>query len=95
MHPNEPVAGPIEGLDLPRRAWTVLEQEHITTLDQLKAVVARIERAAPGMGRKTAQTIRTELARVTAGERPSHYRIDWFLYDQIGGANSKASDACP
>ncbi len=64
MRPNEPVSGPIDGLRLPQRAWTVLERENITSLDQLKAVANGIERVVPGIGRKTAQTIRTELVRV-------------------------------
>jgi DNA-directed RNA polymerase alpha subunit len=67
MLQEEPIPGPIEGLRLPRRAWTVLKRENIRTLDQLKVVAVEIERVMPGIGCKTAQTIRTELARVTPG----------------------------
>jgi DNA-directed RNA polymerase alpha subunit len=67
MLQEEFISGPIDGLRLPRRAWKVLERENITSLDQLKAAAARIERVVPGIGRKTAQTIRTELVRVTPG----------------------------
>jgi DNA-directed RNA polymerase alpha subunit len=84
MRQDDPVAGPIEGLHLPRRAWTVLERENIASLDQLKAMAAGMERVVPGIGRRTAQTIRAELARITAGERRSHYQVDWFLYDRFG-----------
>jgi Holliday junction resolvasome RuvABC DNA-binding subunit len=48
--------------------WTVLESDNITTLDQLKAVADRIERI-PGVGSKTAEAIRAELARVMASEQ--------------------------
>jgi len=60
--------GPIPGLRLPHHAWTVLESDNITTLDQLKAVADRIERI-PGVGSKTAEAIRAELARVMASEQ--------------------------
>jgi hypothetical protein len=62
--------GPIPGLRLPHHAWTVLERDNITTLDQLKAVADRIERI-PGAGSKTAEAIRAELARVMASEQHS------------------------
>lgn len=77
MHPNEPVAGPIDRLHLPRRAWTVLERERITSLGQLKAQAVGIERVVPGIGRKTAQMIRAELARIKFHEKPRHYRSQW------------------
>ncbi len=77
MRRNEPVAGPIDRLHLPRRAWTVLERERITSLNQLKAVAAGIERVVPGIGRKTAQMIRAELARIHFHEKPHHYRGQW------------------
>jgi hypothetical protein len=76
MHPNEPVSGPIAGLHLPRRAWTVLERENLTTLDQLTAVADGMERVIPGLGRKTARTIRAELARVACRANPRLYRVD-------------------
>ncbi len=66
---NQPIPGPIEGLYLPSRAWKVLRAENIRTLDQLITVASRIERVTPGIGRKTARTIRAELARVLAAER--------------------------
>jgi DNA-directed RNA polymerase alpha subunit len=74
---DEPVPGPIDGLRLPRRAWKVLQQENIITLDQLRAIADRLERVLPGIGGKTALTIRTELARVKVREKPRHYRGHW------------------
>jgi DNA-directed RNA polymerase alpha subunit len=74
---DEPVPGPIDGLRLPRRAWKALQQEHIATLDQLRAVADRIERVLPGIGHKTAETIRAELARIAFREKPRHYRGYW------------------
>jgi hypothetical protein len=44
MLQEETVPGPIDGLRLPLRAWKVLQREHITTLDQLRAAAGRIER---------------------------------------------------
>jgi hypothetical protein len=55
--------GPIGGLRLPLRAWTVLRRENIMTLHRLKAVANRIERFT-GVGVRTAQAVRAELARV-------------------------------
>ncbi len=69
MVPKQFVPGPIEGLHLPSRAWSALRDEDITTLDQLIMAASRIERVTPGIGRKTAQRIRAELARVLAAER--------------------------
>lgn len=66
---DKPIPGPIEGLHLPSRAWKVLQEENITTLDQLITAASRIERMSPGIGRKTARKIRAELARVLASER--------------------------
>jgi DNA-directed RNA polymerase alpha subunit len=77
MRPNEPISGPIEGLRLPRRAWTMLERENITTLDQLKAVANGIERVVPGIGRKMAQIIRAELVRIRFRAKPRHYQGHW------------------
>jgi hypothetical protein len=97
MHPNEPVPGPIDGLHLPRRAWTVLERENITTLDQLKAVADRMERVIPGLGRKTARTIRAELARIASRANPRLYRVDWSLHGGVGtvGKNSPSVEDDP
>jgi DNA-directed RNA polymerase alpha subunit len=74
---DEPVPGPIDSLRLPRRAWKALQQENITTLDQLRAVADRLERVLPGIGGKTALTIRAELARIKFREKPRHYRGHW------------------
>ena len=74
---DEPVPGPIDGLRLPRRAWKALQQENIITLDQLRAVAGRIERVLPGIGSKTAETIRAELARTQVRDKPRHYRGHW------------------
>ncbi len=59
----EVCAGPIASLRLPYATWDVLMRDGITTLDQLKAVADRIDEV-PGVGRKTAQLIHDELARV-------------------------------
>jgi hypothetical protein len=56
--------GPIPGLRLPRNAWLALERAGITTLDQLTAVVDRIEHVAAGIGPKSAQSIRAEVDRL-------------------------------
>ena len=73
---DEPVPGPIDELRLPRRAWKVLQQENITTLDRLRAIADRIERLE-NVGAKTARTIRAELARMKFREKPRHYRGHW------------------
>jgi DNA-directed RNA polymerase alpha subunit len=62
---DEPISGPIVGLRLPARVWKVLRRENITTLDRLRAVADRLDRLE-GIGPKTVQTIRAELARVAA-----------------------------
>ena len=56
--------GPIEGLHLPRNAWVALHKADIRTLDQLRAVADQIERVVDGVGSKTAQAIRAEIARI-------------------------------
>jgi hypothetical protein len=56
--------GPIRGLRLPLNAWVELERANITTLDQLVAAAPQLERIR-GIGPKTAQIIRAELARPT------------------------------
>ena len=53
----ETCKGPIDGLSLPHNAWEVLRRENIETLDQLKAVVDRLEQFE-GIGPKTARVIR-------------------------------------
>ncbi len=78
MLQEESIPGPIDGLRLPRRAWTVLQREHIMTLDQLRAAAGRIERFE-NIGRKTAQRIRAELARIQDREKLRHYRGQWTL----------------
>ena len=66
-HLHESWEGPIRGLRLPLTAWNSLQAEGITTLGQLMAVADRLERLT-GIGPKTAQVIRKELARVAASE---------------------------
>ena len=66
----EACKGPIDGLSLPHNAWEVLRRENIETLDQLKAVVDRLEQFE-GIGPKTARVIRRELARVTSSGEPT------------------------
>jgi DNA-directed RNA polymerase alpha subunit len=76
MPQEEPVPGSINSLRRPQRAWTVLQQEHIATLDQLRAAAGRIERF-DNIGRKTAQTIRAELSRIKSNDKPRHYQGHW------------------
>jgi hypothetical protein len=76
MLQEESIPGPIDGLCLPRRAWKVLQREHITTLDQLRAAADRIERFE-SIGRKTAQAIRSELVRIKGQEKPRYHRGHW------------------
>ena len=59
--------GPIGGLYLPSNAWEALLRENIETLDQLRASVDWLEQFE-GIGPKTAQVIRLELARVGPSE---------------------------
>jgi hypothetical protein len=61
------IGGPIRGLRLPFDAWEALRREDITTLDRLRAMADQIH-TLPGIGPKTAQRIREELARVTASK---------------------------
>jgi len=55
--------GLIRGLVLPPNIWYVLRRENIKTISQLRAVADRLERL-DGIGPKSAQAIRAELARV-------------------------------
>ncbi|KLK93027.1 hypothetical protein AA309_10620 [Microvirga vignae] len=66
---NHAHEGDIPGLRLPRYAWEMLHEQGITTLDQLRAVADRLHKL-PGIGTKTAQLIREELARATPPEAP-------------------------
>ena len=59
--------GPIRGLRLPLAAWNRLQEEGITTIDQLQAAAGRLEQLV-GIGSKMAHLIREELARVLAPE---------------------------
>jgi hypothetical protein len=59
------IGGPIRGLRLPFQAWEALRKEGITTSDRLRAMADEIH-TLPGIGPKTAQLIRDELARVTS-----------------------------
>jgi endonuclease III len=61
----ERIGGPIRGLRLPFQTWEALRREDITTIDQLRAMADHIH-TLPGIGPKTAQLIRDELARVTS-----------------------------
>jgi hypothetical protein len=53
--------GPIRGLHLPHNAWVALGRENIMTIDQLRAV-ADNHTSFDGIGPKTAQAVRAELA---------------------------------
>jgi hypothetical protein len=59
------IGGPIRGLRLPFQAWEALRKEGITTVDRLRAFADEIHTLL-GIGPKTAQLIREELARVTS-----------------------------
>ncbi|PVE23660.1 hypothetical protein DC522_14515 [Microvirga sp. KLBC 81] len=65
----ERIGGPIRGLRLPFQAWEALRQEGITSLDRLRAMADQIH-TLPGIGPKTAQLIREELARATPSKEP-------------------------
>jgi hypothetical protein len=54
--------GPIEDLRLPIRVWNVLRRENIRSLDQLKAVVGRIDRFDE-IGPTMARIVRQEITR--------------------------------
>jgi len=56
-------AGPIGGLRLPLSTWAALDRAEITTVDQLRAQIARIQRF-DGIGPKTALLLKQELTRV-------------------------------
>jgi hypothetical protein len=68
-HFNDGSGGPIRGLHLclPFTVWCSLRDEGVTTIDELRAVADRLERL-PGIGTKTAQVIREELARASSPE---------------------------
>jgi predicted flap endonuclease-1-like 5' DNA nuclease len=73
-HYNERWEGPIRGFRLPMTAWNRLADEGITTFNQLKAVADQLERFE-GIGPKTAEVIRGEIARIAASEeQPSAVR---------------------
>ena len=55
--------GPIGSLRLPLSAWAALDRAGITTLDQLRAQIGRIQRF-DGIGPKTARLLKQELARL-------------------------------
>jgi DNA-directed RNA polymerase alpha subunit len=66
-HYDERWEGPIRGLRLPLTAWNSLQEDGISSIDQLRAVAHQLE-SLPGIGAKTAQVIRAELARVSPAE---------------------------
>jgi DNA-directed RNA polymerase alpha subunit len=55
--------GYIPGLRLPQSTWNALRLEGITTIEQLRAMADQVHKL-PGIGRKSAQVIREELARL-------------------------------
>ena len=70
MSRDDNVPDQSDGVRLPSRVWEVLHRENIRTVSQLRAAADRIERFT-GVGPKTAQAIRDELARVAALESRS------------------------
>ncbi len=67
-HYHEHVEGPIRGLRLPSVVWNKLQDENITTFDQLKAAAHRLDQIF-GIGPKMARVIQDEIARVAASEQ--------------------------
>jgi hypothetical protein len=65
--------GPIPGLLLPQYTWHVLQSENVTTIDQLQSIAGEIEKIVPGIGPKSGDVIRAELARLST-ERPTAER---------------------
>jgi hypothetical protein len=64
--------GHIPGLRLPLITWAALRDEGIMTMEQLSAMADQIHKL-PGIGRKTAQLIRDELAHaIPLEEQPPH-----------------------
>ena len=59
--------GPIPGLLLPQYTWHVLQSENVTTIDQLQSIADQIEKIVPGIGPKSGDVIRAELARLMTG----------------------------
>jgi endonuclease III len=57
----------IRNLRLPLITWAALRDEGIMTIEQLRAKADQIHKL-PGIGRKTAQLIRDEFARVALPE---------------------------
>ncbi|WP_262032106.1 helix-hairpin-helix domain-containing protein [Microvirga sp. Mcv34] len=80
---------------MPFDTWEALRSEDITTLDRLQAMADQIH-TLPGIGPKTAQLIRQELARVTASKKiPDQARaliIDpaWVILKSAAGRSSLA-----
>jgi hypothetical protein len=56
---------PFDGLLLPMDAWKALEEAHITSLEQLKTVVPRLEQIL-GVDPEIAQVIKNRLERLAA-----------------------------
>jgi hypothetical protein len=62
------VEGLIPGLRLPLNAWIALKRASIITLPDLRAVADRLE-SFDGIGVRTAQIIREELARLAPADQ--------------------------
>jgi hypothetical protein len=60
-HGDDICAGPIGGLYLPSVAWDLLRREKIQTIDQLMAIVHRLEQV-DGVEPRVAQMIRQAIA---------------------------------
>jgi hypothetical protein len=56
---------PFHGLLLPMKAWKVIDEAHITSLEQLKALAPVINHL-PGIDPETAQVINDRLGRLAA-----------------------------
>jgi Holliday junction resolvasome RuvABC DNA-binding subunit len=67
MNPWDVWNGHIPGLRLPLITWAALRQDGIMTIEQLSTKADQLHKL-PGIGRKTAQLIRDELARVALPE---------------------------
>ncbi|GEO19153.1 helix-hairpin-helix domain-containing protein [Microvirga aerophila] len=67
VNPWDVWKGHIPGLRLPLSTWAALREDGILTIEQLSTKADQIHKL-PGIGQKTAQLIRDELARVALPE---------------------------
>jgi hypothetical protein len=73
-HHDDRVRGHIDGILLPKWIWNTLAKDGIETIEQLARIAARIERVVPGIGQRSAEIIRAEVARILPG---AWIRVSW------------------